>query len=197
MVNKKMTISLDATVNDTAVNTNENNSDSNNDTAEDSIAAEMEFEFEETQTTMMLRNIPPTVSKFELVTALESAGYGSWTYDFLHFPFSLSTKQNVGYAFINFRSNHVANKFADAWNGSREFRSHAFHSGPKKTVSLVVTVAAIQGQLANLRHLMQRKAGRRTSCIQNPKFQPVIYDEAGKQVSLKTIKQFIEKLAVA
>jgi len=69
-------------------------------------------------TTMMLCNIPGSVTRKALVRMFDSLGFGS-TYDTLHVPMNQRgyDRGNIGYAFINFVTPEDANCFKQVFEG--------------------------------------------------------------------------------
>jgi len=112
-------------------------------------------------TTLMIRNIPHTVTQKRFIHELANSGF-SGTYDFCYMPSLFGTGVSKGYAFVNFKSGVKA--FVCAWHGSRRFT----HSGP----ALDVSAASIQGRETNLKKLCESKMRR----IRNPALRPVVLD---------------------
>lgn len=98
-------------------------------------------------TTLMIRNIPNLYSQRDFVAELESLGFGGDTFDFLYLPLDKGTKASIGYAFVNFASEALAEQCMVAFQGYR-FKKHRKTSGRIAAVS----VAHIQGLEDNLRH---------------------------------------------
>jgi hypothetical protein len=59
------------------------------------------------KTTLMVRNLPPSLSQPGLVQHFIEAGYGG-LFDFVYMPMNFRGEGNFGYAFINFASHEVA-----------------------------------------------------------------------------------------
>jgi hypothetical protein len=125
---------------------------------------------------MMIRNLPLDVSQFALLKMLDKTGFAG-KYDFVYLPFSFTKKTNIGYAFINLVSPSIALSFREAWNCTSHF--HDELPGDQSKGMVTVTVAQVQGKEGNVQRLLNEC---RCSKITNPKFQPVVYDQAGARL---------------
>lgn len=124
-------------------------------------------------TTMMLRNIPRRCAQQFLVNELERTGFEG-TYNSLYLPFSFDKRQNVGYAFINFKTAEDAAGFKALWHKTFLGGQHQL-----KNRHMTVTAAQVQGKEATTRHIFQMyKVGR----IHNPKFQPIVFSDNGERI---------------
>jgi len=94
----------------------------------------------ETDTTMMLRNIPFEVDLDELVCKIEAAGFGD-CYDMLYLPMKRGNAQNRGFAFLNFKNPIFVCEFKAAFH--KQNTTWASHS--RKNKMLNVTGADVQG----------------------------------------------------
>eukprot|EP00397_Hematodinium_sp_SG-2012_P010733 GEMP01010857.1.p1 GENE.GEMP01010857.1~~GEMP01010857.1.p1 ORF type:complete len:326 (+),score=72.34 GEMP01010857.1:119-1096(+) len=131
-------------------------------------------------TTMMLRNFPRRSQQKRLLSYLDSSGL-SGQYDFVYLPFCFEKKQNLGYAFINFRTPQKAVQFYMKWH-KQSITSDSLN----KPRLMNVSVAQIQGREDNLQRIIKEcKVGK----ITNPKFQPVVYDDDGSRVDFSTVSQ--------
>jgi hypothetical protein len=64
----------------------------------------------EPKTTVQLRHVPATFSRSMLVSLLDAQGFKA-LYDFVYLPMSFTTKESLGYAFINFLHAEDAARF--------------------------------------------------------------------------------------
>ncbi|KNA12870.1 hypothetical protein SOVF_121100 [Spinacia oleracea] len=90
-------------------------------------------------TTVMVKNIPNSISRSALINELDShcrMQNHKAAYDFLYLPFDFGYKLNLGYAFVNFTSVEGASTLAIAWNGK------GWHKSPK---ICEITPAKLQG----------------------------------------------------
>jgi len=98
-------------------------------------------------TTLMIRNIPNLYNQRDFVKELGDLGFGVDSFDFLYLPVDNGTRSNVGYAFVNFVTEVLAEKCMRTLQNYR-FKRHRRLSGKIAAVS----VAHIQGLEANLAH---------------------------------------------
>jgi len=66
--------------------------------------------------TLMLRNIPVTYDRDQLLTDLESRGF-RLCMDFFYLPIDFQTGNNVGYAFVNLNSETEVDRFRKTYHG--------------------------------------------------------------------------------
>jgi len=131
--------------------------------------------------TLMIRNIPIWYSQEMLLQEWPHTG----SYDFLYVPYSIRSRQHNGFAFINFTSQAAATNFYNRWHKSCLVGQPSNARKP-----LNITVAAIQGLIANLDYLDKRRVAR----IRNKAFQPVIFLH-GNQISFDcAVKQASSQL---
>jgi len=71
-------------------------------------------------TTMMMRNVPKTFNRQKLLVLLHSEGFAG-TYDFVYLPVDHITEAALGYAFVNFTSQAMAERFRDHFQGFRRW----------------------------------------------------------------------------
>merc|ERR1719215_1113668 len=61
-------------------------------------------------TTLVIRNLPRSLTQEELVQAMSESGYAG-TWDFCYLPCKFQERRNLGFAFVNFTSADLAQKF--------------------------------------------------------------------------------------
>eukprot|EP00439_Symbiodinium_sp_Y106_P076059 s234_g15.t1 len=97
-------------------------------------------------TTLMLRNVPNAYDREALMAELANLGFEG-SFDFLYLPIDTSTKNNVGYAFVNFCDEEACMKCMNA------LRGYFFKGQPyNRRRPAIVSVAHLQGLEANLQH---------------------------------------------
>eukprot|EP00440_Ansanella_granifera_P035748 gb/GFBE01038777.1/.p1 GENE.gb/GFBE01038777.1/~~gb/GFBE01038777.1/.p1 ORF type:complete len:503 (+),score=107.26 gb/GFBE01038777.1/:1-1509(+) len=102
--------------------------------------------------TVMMRNLPNKYTQKLLVEEIHLAGFKD-TYDFLYLPMDHQTGANRGYAFINFITPLMAQKFKQRYEG---VSMKSFNS----TKIVNVNPAALQGFLANYEHYSTARVNR-------------------------------------
>eukprot|EP00927_Polykrikos_kofoidii_P033586 TRINITY_DN28408_c0_g1_i1.p1 TRINITY_DN28408_c0_g1~~TRINITY_DN28408_c0_g1_i1.p1 ORF type:complete len:406 (+),score=56.90 TRINITY_DN28408_c0_g1_i1:67-1218(+) len=117
---------------------------------------------ERVTTTIMLRNIPNKYTQVKLMQELDDCGYEG-AYDFFYLPMDVHNRSNVGYAFINFLTPEVADKFR------QEFSHHCFQRFHSRKVG-TVCIAHVQGLDENLRHFQNRAVTH----AKNDKYRPIV-----------------------
>jgi len=138
-----------------------------------------------TYTTVMLRNIPNRYSRDMLAERLDQSLRGQ--YDFLYLPIDFSSKSNVGYAFINFRSPVSCMRFIEEFNGKRTKQVLSKYSCNK---ICEVTFAKVQGRDANMENLHDDKFVQKL--IERPDWQPVFFDANGSKIPFsKTLERLV------
>jgi len=70
----------------------------------------------EQRTTVMLRNLPNNYSRAMLLDLIDSEGFAK-LYDFIYLPIDFKSRASLGYAFVNFSSPSVAQKFRSRFHG--------------------------------------------------------------------------------
>jgi len=103
-------------------------------------------------TTLMLRNIPNKYTMDLLVEQLHKGNGYKGELDFLYLPIDFKNKCNVGYAFLNFRSESASSRFAEEYHLANSWEKlPGFQS--KKVCE--VSAARFQGCTENVRRLQQ------------------------------------------
>ncbi|CAJ1445952.1 unnamed protein product [Effrenium voratum] len=97
-------------------------------------------------TTLMLRNVPNAYDRETLMSELDSLDFAG-AYDFLYLPIDSATKNNVGYAFVNFKDEKSCEECMSALSGYF-FRGQPYN----RRRPAIVSVAHLQGLEANLEH---------------------------------------------
>jgi RNA recognition motif-containing protein len=100
------------------------------------------YPYESGTTTVMLRNIPNRVKTKVVLEKVCSHGFGE-SFDFFYMPLDINSKQNKGYAFINFPDETVARKFYESVNNTS-------FEGRTSSKKIHVCTAAAQGLHHNL-----------------------------------------------
>jgi len=109
----------------------------------------------------MIRNLPTELTQAELLATMNSAGLAG-SYDFCYVPRCFESRENKGYAFVNFVTPDGARRFALAWHRSIVFGAEH---------PLNVSAAAVQGLAENRERWETTSRMRR---IRNPDFQPFV-----------------------
>lgn len=68
------------------------------------------------RTTVMLRNMPNNQTRKMLLELLDQEGFAA-QYDFVYLPMDFKTKASLGYAFVNFRTEAIANRCLETFEG--------------------------------------------------------------------------------
>lgn len=114
-------------------------------------------------TTLMVRNIPKTVTKQRLLDELKESNF-SKSYDFCYMPSDFGKGESKGYAFVNFTSHEAVVTFMETWHGNRRFDIAS--SDP----ALNVTTATTQGKEQNAK----RWDAPRMKRVRNPALRPLV-----------------------
>lgn len=117
-------------------------------------------------TTIAVRNLPFSVTREELLRAVDASGFES-LYDFVYLPHKFKEHRNLGFAFINFVDVEVAQRFAAEWHKSRRFMVKGM---PKGVKPINVTMATVQGHAANT----QKSRGAKMTRVRNTSYQPLM-----------------------
>lgn len=119
-----------------------------------------------TATTLMVRNLPETVTQGRFIEELRRTGFDN-LFDFCYVPTrSFKYHQGVGFAFVNFVNPSAAKVFMNRWHKSRRF---SMRSGASW---LNVSRARVQGRDAN----MTEAGSSRMLRIRNRNFKPFCVD---------------------
>jgi len=111
-------------------------------------------------TTLMVRNIPGSVTQKRVLEELRRGGFDG-AFDFVYVPSSFDSRENKGYGFVNFARPESVRAFVGAWHNSRVFCSN--DADP----ALNVSAATVQGLEANI-----KKWSSRVRRIRNPELKP-------------------------
>ncbi|CAJ1400466.1 unnamed protein product [Effrenium voratum] len=126
-------------------------------------------------TTVMLRNIPNRYTRDMLISRLDKGYEGE--YDFVYLPIDFSSRCNVGYAFINFRTPPAAQRFISEFHGAKT--KHCLPGfGSAKIAE--VSYARVQGREQNMDNLRDEKFIEKLN--DRPDWQPLFLDDAGKEI---------------
>jgi len=125
-------------------------------------------------TTVMLRNIPNKYSREMLIAQLNQDYSGM--YDFMYLPIDFKNKCNVGYGFINFRTQDTCEYFCKQFHGV-DVRKCLPGLNSNKIVE--VTPARVQGYTENVRRL--RNSPVMNQLIDNPEWMPLVFDADGNE----------------
>lgn len=114
--------------------------------------------------TLMIRNIPSSVSRNQFAKELNESGFDS-LFDFFYLPSSaLRANENKGYAFVNLITEDALSEFVLGWHGSRRFDIKP--TAPELNVS----AAAYQGLERNLKKWESSRMRR----LRNPALRPCV-----------------------
>jgi hypothetical protein len=89
-------------------------------------------------TTVMMRNIPNNISRAGLLELLDRHGFKG-CYDFIYLPIDLKRQASLGYAFVNFVSTDILEKFWETFDGFSSW------DGPSKKICQVSWSTPSQG----------------------------------------------------
>lgn len=95
-------------------------------------------------TTVMIRNIPNKFKNQDLMEKIDVAGF-SGMYDYLYVPIEARGRSNIGYAFVNFLTQQIAEKFMKDIDGYRFGQVNS-------TKRASCAAARVQGLEANIEH---------------------------------------------
>jgi len=137
-------------------------------------------------TTMMLRNIPESCTREELLSELRALEqiHGSRLFDFMYLPFDFKTRRPLGYAIVNATSNQNAlviwerfdGFFPERWNGrmtTMEWGTERKHHNRRSLMDFYKNSSIMHEQIPD-------------------EWKPIIFDHVGRRVRFppptKTIK---------
>jgi hypothetical protein len=120
-------------------------------------------------TSMMIRNIPYSLTQQKLIDALDATGF-TGLYDFCYLPHKFSDHKNVGYAFVNFLNSKVAQDFQRVWH---QDKGTVFNASDMRK-ALNITEAVLQGLQANMQKAKSKKMGR----VKNTSFKRVLLNNS-------------------
>ena len=123
------------------------------------------------KTTVMLRNVPYHEGQVGVLRLLESRGFLG-KFDFFYAPLDFNSSNNLGYAFINFRSALFVAEFFKDVDG---LRVNQFDGWAAK--ELKVCWARVQGLAANVEHYRNSPVNEMPA-----QFRPMVFDSCGGQV---------------
>jgi len=129
-------------------------------------------------TTIMLRNIPNQYTREMLCKRLDQTGFKGG-FDFLYLPIDRNSERNMGYAFINFRTQQLCTEFSRAFGA---VLASECLPGFKSSKVCEVRVADVQGQQANLEKMTSPAFFQHLA--EREEWQPVFYDERGGRMAL-------------
>mmetsp|Transcript_16660 Transcript_16660/g.45098 ORF Transcript_16660/g.45098 Transcript_16660/m.45098 type:complete len:227 (-) Transcript_16660:20-700(-) len=120
----------------------------------------------------MVRNLPRRLTQKAFLQELERTGF-SGHYDFCYLPCSFESGAGRGYAFVNFLTEQMCERFVSEWEGTRRF------SLSEDDPPLVITEASTQGFARNVAKWTAPRMNR----VRNPNLRPFIGD---RQKAAKT-----------
>mmetsp|Transcript_129216 Transcript_129216/g.258010 ORF Transcript_129216/g.258010 Transcript_129216/m.258010 type:complete len:441 (+) Transcript_129216:86-1408(+) len=114
-------------------------------------------------TTLMIRNLPRSLTQVQLIAELDRCGLAN-LYDFAYMPRCFQSGENNGFAFVNFISPAAAGRLVGAWH-----RQRLFGIGPSDA-ALNLSPAVLQGFEANVAKWDVPRSRR----IRNPDYVPFV-----------------------
>mmetsp|Transcript_65260 Transcript_65260/g.155917 ORF Transcript_65260/g.155917 Transcript_65260/m.155917 type:complete len:285 (+) Transcript_65260:167-1021(+) len=118
--------------------------------------------YENKVTSVMIYRLPRTLTQEQLVGELNSSGF-TYMFDYVYLPTKIPCAENLGYAFVNFRTLDSAATFVNMWGGNCCGKRYC-HLG-----NLIIFEAARQGLDAQAKQSRNKKNHR----IKNPRYQPL------------------------
>lgn len=102
-------------------------------------------------TTLIVHNLPKCYGREDVIRELETLGFEG-CFDFVHVPVGKHVWANLGYAFVNFIDDVIAERFQRVLTTHRYQRGH----GPGRAAR--ASVALVQGLEKNMAHHEQTRA---------------------------------------
>lgn len=138
-------------------------------TAMSTISNQTGYEPSGISSTVMLRNVPYDARQRGVQSLIEEEGFKG-AFDFFYAPLDFKSKNNLGYAFMNFKTLDIAKEFFNHFDGRR------ISSRPGWDKPLRVCWARVQGLEANVEHY-------RNSPVNDMPcdFKPMLFDDEGNQ----------------
>ena len=120
--------------------------------------------------TVMLRNVPYDARQRGVLSLLDEEGFKG-LFRFFYAPLDFKSKNNLGYAFIDFKSLEIAKEFFHHFDGKK------ITSRPGWDKPLRVCWARVQGLEANVEHYRNSPVNDMPT-----EFKPMLFDEDGASV---------------
>jgi hypothetical protein len=120
--------------------------------------------------TVMLRNVPYDARQRGVLSLIEDEGF-SGLFDFFYAPLDFKSKNNLGYAFVNFKTLEIARDFFSRFDGKK------VTSRPGWDKALRVCWARVQGLEANVEHYRNSPVNDMPA-----EFKPMLFADNGEVV---------------
>jgi hypothetical protein len=127
-----------------------------------------EMPWDDTVTTVMIRQLPLQCTQPMLMSEINNRGFRN-VFDFLYLPYDTKKGENVGYGFVNFHAPMYALACRDAFDGT-------YFPFLKRRKPLNVHPAQVQGYEANYNHFLMDKIGKKQP---PPRFAPIFLPREG------------------
>jgi len=114
-------------------------------------------------TTLMLRNLPFSVTQKRLIEELTATGF-TGLFDFCYMPSLFGSGVGKGYAFVNLISTDAVGHFVNTWHGSRRFGLQT------SDAAINVSAACLQGREKNAKKWDAPRMRR----VRNPALRPLV-----------------------
>jgi len=114
-------------------------------------------------TTLMIRNLPYSVTQKRLIEELTATGF-TGLFDFCYMPSLFGSGVGKGYAFVNLISTDAVGHFVNTWHGSRRFELQA------SDAAINVSAAYLQGREKNAKKWDAPRMRR----VRNPALRPLV-----------------------
>mmetsp|Transcript_60973 Transcript_60973/g.132231 ORF Transcript_60973/g.132231 Transcript_60973/m.132231 type:complete len:351 (+) Transcript_60973:109-1161(+) len=125
-------------------------------------------------TTVMLRNIPNKYTQEMLMEKLNTGGFRG-DIDFIYLPIDFKNKCNVGYTFLNFRTEAACMRFAAEYHNADSSKKLP---GFKSKKVCEVSPARCQGREENVRRLQGSPV--MAELVGKPEWLPMVFNEQGE-----------------